>query len=100
MKMGMYSLWFLVLCCCVVATAALVFPGCTRLLELDRQIWNPITNTPAEDAAGTPPPLIQIIANALAYVGLAGMALWLRKVKKNSATKADVDEFKNNHPVS
>lgn len=83
----------------VVITALILgLSGCTRMMELDRTIWTPITQTPEETQAGKPPPLLEVIAGALATIGFCGMALWIRRNKKRACTTADVETIvKNNN---
>lgn len=84
----------------LLAIALILIPcigGCTRLLDLDRHIWSPVTQTEAEAAAAKPPPVLEVIAGALALVGFGGMANWIRRVKvKQEKMKTQL----NNHTAN
>lgn len=86
---------------CIIATMLVIalsvflaLSGCTRLMDLDRHIWSPATQTEAEAEAAKPPPTLEIIAGILALCGFGGMANWIRRVKvKQEKMKAKL----NNH---
>jgi len=78
----------------IFAFILIACPGCTRLLDLDRHIWEPATQTEAERESGKPPPTLEIIAGILALCGMGGMANWIRRVKvKQEKMKSQL----NNH---
>jgi hypothetical protein len=69
----------------VAATAALftsALSGCAPLKAVDEAIWG--TNAaPAEPAPGEAPPVVEIVAGALAAIGYGGMYAWIRRIKTN-----------------
>lgn len=72
--------------------------GCTKLIELDRLIWSPLPPLPGDPDPDPTPPLVEIVASTLALFGFTGMAFWIRKVRKRSCTKAEVETIvKNNN---
>lgn len=84
----------LVLLVAFLAALVLAFSGCTRLMDLDRHIWEPPTQTETEREEAKPPPTLEIIAGILALCGFGGMANWIRRVKvKQEKMKAKL----NNH---
>lgn len=72
--------------------------GCTRMMEVDKLLWQPPIAPGVDPDPGQAPPIIQIIAGALALFGFGGMAAWVRKISNNSATKCDLDELKAETP--
>lgn len=78
----------------VLAGLLVGLTGCTRLLDFDPHIWEPLTQTEAEREAAKPPPTLEIIAGILALCGMGGMANWIRRVKvKQEKMKTQL----NNH---
>jgi hypothetical protein len=69
----------------VAAVAALftsALSGCAPLKAVDEAIWG--TNTaPAEPEPGSAPPVVEIVATALATIGYGGMYAWIRRIKSS-----------------
>lgn len=81
----------------ILAGLLVALTGCTRLLDLDRHIWEPATQTDTEREEAKPPPTIEVIAGILALCGFGGMANWIRRVKiRTEKNKAKL----NNHEAN
>jgi len=64
-------------------------PGCAPMKAVDEAIWGSPA-APAEPSPGTAPPIIEILAAALAALGYGGMYAWIRRIR-NGNTVATTD---------
>lgn len=73
---------------CLVAglvVAACCLTSCQWAREVDEAIWNPATTQDVEDPAAAPP-LVEVIAAALALLGFGGMSAWIKRSNNRSRT--------------
>jgi hypothetical protein len=85
---------------CIISFAVIVMlSGCATMERIDDAIWNqpePANGTTSQPATeyGSPgqpaaPPIVELIAGAIAAGGFGGMARWLHRIKKNSNGRMD-----------
>lgn len=79
---------------CLVAGlvfAAYFLTSCQWAREVDEAIWNPPTSQDVVEPVSAPP-LVEVIAAALALLGFGGMSAWIKRSNsrsKNSVTDLD-----------
>ena len=71
--------------CLLLAGTVLLLSGCTKLHQIDEAIWGPTdapspSTGPADSPAPEPtPPVLEIVAAVLAFLGYGGMAAWVKR---------------------
>lgn len=85
---------FTALICMIGVAIVVMLSSCAAMERLDEVIWNPPGTVPGattQPASGystpgqpTAPPIIEIIAAAIAAGGFGGMARWLHNIRKSS----------------
>jgi len=71
------------------AILAGLFTGCAPIKALDEALWG-TNEKPAESPPGDAPPIVEILAAALATLGYGGMYAWIRRIR-NGNTQATTD---------
>lgn len=73
---------------CLVAGlvfAAYFLTSCQWAREMDEAIWNPPAAVDVEGPVAAPP-LVEVIAAALALLGFGGMSAWIKRSNNRSRT--------------